>query len=108
MKKYILEAPVFNLSAAIEAAEYGVDRIELCANFPEGGETPTVGMLNFLKKEIDIPIFPMIRPRGGDFCYSEKEVSVMREDIKILRDFGADGFVFGALESNGEINRELN
>ncbi len=104
MGRFLLEAPVFNLTAAIEAADYGVDRIELCANFPEGGETPSPGLLSFLKKEIDIPVFVMIRPRGGNFCYSEKEISVMREDIKVLRDHGADGFVFGVLNELGEVN----
>lgn len=104
MSNYVLEAPVFNVTAAIEAAEFGIDRIELCANFPEGGETPSPGMLSFLKKEIDIPIFVMIRPRGGDFCYSDKEVSVMKEDIKIHLDRGADGFVFGVLDPKGIIN----
>ncbi|MDN3205731.1 copper homeostasis protein CutC [Algoriphagus sediminis] len=104
MGRILLEAPVFNLAAAIEAARFGVDRIELCANFPEGGETPSPGMLSFLKKEIDIPVFVMIRPRGGDFCYSEKEISVMREDIKIMKDHGADGFVFGILDKEGKVN----
>ena len=102
----LLEAPVFNFKAALEAAEYGVNRIELCANFPEGGETPSVGMLKMLKAEIDIPIFCMIRPRGGNFYYSDKEISIMKDDIKILRDYGADGFVFGALDSQGNINKE--
>ncbi len=104
MSEYLLEAPVFNLKAAIEAAEYGVDRIELCASFPEGGETPSPGILSFLKKEIDIPIFVMIRPRGGDFCYSEKEISIMKEDVKLYRDLGAGGLVFGCLNADGEVN----
>lgn len=101
----LLEAPVFNLKAALEAAEYGVNRIELCANFPEGGETPSAGMLKMLKAEIDIPIFCMVRPRGGNFYYSDKEIGVMKDDIKILRDYGADGFVFGALDAQGNVNR---
>lgn len=104
MADFILEAPVFNLTAAIEAAQFGIDRIELCANFPEGGETPSPGMLSFLKREIDIPIFVMIRPRGGDFYYSDKEISVMREDVKIHLDKGADGFVFGVLTEEGKVN----
>lgn len=105
MKSILLEAPVFNLKAALEAAEYGIDRLELCANFPEGGETPSGGMLKMLKAEIDIPVFCMIRPRGGDFFYSDKELSVMKEDIQILKDAGADGFVFGALDAEGNINK---
>ena len=63
----LLEAPVFNLQASLEAAQLGIDRLELCANFPEGGETPSAGMLRFLKREIEIPVFVMIRPGGRNF-----------------------------------------
>src|SRR5690606_31135591 len=92
--------------AAIEAADFGVDRLELCANFLEGGETPSAGMLKFLKTEIDIPIFVMIRPRGGDFAYSQKELMVMKRDIELLGEQGADGFVFGALDNQGFVNMD--
>ena len=100
----LLEAPVFNLQASLEAAQLGIDRLELCANFPEGGETPSAGMLRFLKREIDIPIFVMISPRGGNFVYSPKELLVMKQDIQLLGDLGADGFVFGALDAQGSVN----
>jgi len=100
----LLEAPVFNLQASLEAAQLGIDRLELCANFPEGGETPSAGMLRFLKREIDIPIFVMIRPRGGNFVYSPKELLVMKQDIQLLGDLGADGFVVGALDAQGSVN----
>lgn len=104
MSKILLEAPVFNLQGALEAAQFGVDRLELCANFPEGGETPSAGMLRFLKSEVDIPVFVMIRPRGGDFVYSQKELIVMKQDILLLGELGADGFVFGVLDENGRVN----
>ncbi len=100
----LLEAPVFNLQASLEAAQLGIDRLELCSNFPEGGETPSAGMLRFLKREIDLPIFVMIRPRGGNFVYSSKELLVMKQDIQLLGDLGADGFVFGALDTQGSVN----
>lgn len=100
----LLEAPVFNLQASLEAAQQGIDRLELCSNFPEGGETPSAGMLRFLKREIDLPIFVMIRPRGGNFVYSSKELLVMKQDIQLLGDLGADGFVFGALDAQGAVN----
>lgn len=106
MNKLVFEAPVFNLEAALEAAEFGIDRLELCSNFPEGGETPSAGMLKFLKAEIDIPIFVMIRPRGGDFSYSQKELMVMKGDIELLGEQGADGFVFGILDYQGRVNTE--
>jgi copper homeostasis protein len=104
MSKILFEAPVFNLEAALEAAKFGIKRLELCANFPEGGETPSAGMVKFLKQEIDIPVFVMIRPRGGDFVYSQKELMVMKRDIEILGDQGADGFVFGILDNHGKVN----
>ncbi|PZX56494.1 copper homeostasis protein CutC [Algoriphagus chordae] len=106
MSKIILESPVFNVEAALEAAEFGIDRLELCANFPEGGETPSAGMLKFLKTEIDIPVFVMIRPRGGDFSYSQKELMVMKRDIELLGAQGADGFVFGALNNQGLVDTD--
>ena len=108
MSKVLLEAPVFNLQASIEAAAYGIDRLELCANFPEGGETPSAGMLRFLKSEFDIPVFVMIRPRGGDFVYSQQELLVMKQDIQLLGDLGADGFVFGVLNERGEVDQQAN
>lgn len=106
MSKLILEAPVFNVEAAMDAATFGVDRLELCANFPEGGETPSAGMLKFLKSEIDIPVFVMIRPRGGDFHYSQKELMVMKRDIELLGEQGADGFVFGVLDKQGFVDTD--
>lgn len=106
MNSYLLEAPVFNVQSALDAATLGIHRLELCANFLEGGETPSAGMLKFLKFELDIPVFVMIRPRGGDFCYSQKELMVMKRDIQLLGDLGADGFVFGVLDNQGKINQE--
>jgi copper homeostasis protein len=106
MAKIVLEAPVYTVEAALLAAEYGVDRIELCADYGEGGTTPGSGMLAFLKFRMAIPIFVMIRPRGGDFVYSVEELEVMKKEIDILKSFGADGFVFGVLETNGKVHRE--
>jgi copper homeostasis protein len=108
MSRIVLEAPVFNLQGSLEAAALGIDRLELCANFPEGGETPSAGMLRFLKSELDIPIFVMIRPRGGDFVYTQKELLVMKQDIQLLKDLGADGFVFGVLNPKGQVDLHAN
>ncbi|KAI9549902.1 putative copper homeostasis protein cutC like protein [Daphnia sinensis] len=90
MSKIVFEAPVFNLEASLEAAKFGINRLELCANFPEGGETPSAGMVKFLKEEIDIPVF--------------KELMVMKQDIELLAEHGADGFVFGILDNQGKVN----
>jgi copper homeostasis protein len=104
MSRILLEAPVFNLQGALEAAQFGVDRLELCSNFPEGGETPSAGMLRFLKSQVAIPVFVMIRPRGGDFVFSPEELIVMKQDIQLLGELGADGFVFGVLDEDGKVN----
>ncbi len=106
MAKIILEAPVFTIEAAIQAAEFGVDRLELCSDLGEGGETPSPGALQFLKSKVDIPIFVMIRPRGGDFVYTPEELEVMKMDISIFNSLGADGFVFGVLNSVGNVDKE--
>lgn len=103
----VLESPVFTVEAALKASEAGVNRLELCSSFAVGGETPGVGMLSFLKKRITIPIFVMIRPRGGDFVYNKDEIEVMNEEIKLLKSYGADGFVFGVLKSDGSLNKEI-
>jgi copper homeostasis protein len=106
MGKILLEAPVFTVEAALKAAEYGIDRLELCSDFGEGGETPSAGALAFLKEKLEIPIFVMIRPRGGDFVYSSEELYVMRKDITLLKNLGADGFVFGVLDKDGHVDKD--
>lgn len=102
----VLEAPVYTVEAALLAEQFGIHRIELCSDFGEGGETPSVGNLSFLKEKISIPIFVMIRPRGGDFVYTPEELEVMKRDIQILKSFGADGFVFGVLDQQGHVDQE--
>ena len=104
--KILLETPVFTLEAALRADELGVHRIELCSSFAEGGETPGAGMLSYIKENTGIPVFVMIRPRGGDFIYSREEIEVMKREIEFLKDIGADGFVFGALKINGDVDSE--
>ncbi len=106
MKHILLETPVFTVEAALKAAGYGVDRLELCSSFYEGGETPGAGLFSYLKDKIAIPIFVMIRPRGGDFVYTEDEVEVMKREINHFSDLGADGFVFGVLKAGGSVNME--
>ncbi|WP_143960821.1 copper homeostasis protein CutC [Litoribacter populi] len=106
MANILLEAPVFSVEAAFHAAEFGVDRLELCSDFTEGGTTPSLGMFQTLKSQIDIPIFVMIRPRGGNFVYTAREIEVMVRDIKIFLSEGADGFVFGVQKTNGEVDLE--
>lgn len=106
MERILLEAPVYTVEAALLAQDFGVDRLELCADFGEGGSTPGAGMLTYLKSRLQIPVFVMIRPRGGDFVYSQDELEVMKHEIRLLKSCGADGFVFGVLEADGKINQK--
>lgn len=103
-KDYRFEICIDSVQSAINAAEAGAHRVELCDNLFEGGTTPSAGMISRVKKYADIKVFVIIRPRGGDFLYSAHEVDVMMEDIKIARDLGADGIVSGALTKDGEID----
>lgn len=105
-KKILLEIPVFSPEAALKAAEYGADRLELCSSFSEGGLIPGAGFLAYLKQKIEIPVNVMIRPREGNFVYSKDEIDVMAEEICIFSSIGADGFVFGVLNEDGRVNKD--
>ncbi|MDR2238401.1 MAG: copper homeostasis protein CutC [Chryseobacterium sp.] len=103
-----IEIACFNPESAIIAFENGADRIELCDGLSEGGTTPGFETAKVLREKISIPIFVMIRPRGGDFTYSDAEFNRMKEDLLQLKSLGADGFVFGILDENDEVNTEQN
>ncbi len=104
VSKLLFESPVFTVEAALTASKAGVHRLELCSSYAEGGETPGAGLLSFLKQRLSIPIFVMIRPRGGDFVYNADEINVMKEEIRLLKKLGADGFVFGVLNGDRTLN----
>ncbi|WP_300688072.1 copper homeostasis protein CutC [Chryseobacterium sp.] len=103
-----IEIACFNPESAIIAFENGADRIELCAGLSEGGTTPEFETTKKLRDKIDIPIFVMIRPRGGDFTYSETEFEQMKNDLVHLKTLGVDGFVFGILDDNDEVSMQQN
>lgn len=103
-----IEIACFNPESAIIAFENGADRIELCDGLSEGGTTPDFEITKELRTKIDIPVFVMIRPRGGDFTYSEAEFEQMKTDLLQLKSLNVDGFVFGILDENDEVNSEQN
>lgn len=102
----LLEICVFNTATAIAAEKAGADRIELCENYANGGTTPSYGYLKTVREQISIPVFPMIRPRGGDYFHSADEIDIIRKDILLCKELGFEGVVFGLLNQDGTIDRE--
>ncbi|WBV60423.1 copper homeostasis protein CutC [Chryseobacterium camelliae] len=103
-----IEIACFNPESAMIAFENGADRIELCDGLSEGGTTPNFETAKQLREKINIPIFVMIRPRGGDFTYSDEEFKQMKSELLQLKTLHVDGFVFGILDENDEVNVEQN
>jgi copper homeostasis protein len=106
MQKPLLEIAVFSVEAAITANAAGADRIEFCENPPEGGTTPSYGSLVSLSKRKICPVFPIIRPRGGDFLYTDAEYESMQADVLIAKQLGYPGVVIGLLKADGAIDIE--
>jgi copper homeostasis protein len=93
----LVEACVDSVASALAAERGGAGRLELCDNLFDGGTTPSAGMIAAVKAAVRIPVFVIVRPRGGGFVYTQDEFSVMRLDIEAARMLGADGVVIGAL-----------
>jgi copper homeostasis protein len=105
--KIILEVAVFSLEAAIKAIQSGANRIEFCENPNEGGTTPSYGSLKTLMSlNFNIPVFPIIRPRGGDFLYTEAEFECIKTDLLLVKNLGYPGAVIGLLKEDGSIDIE--
>jgi len=102
----LLEITVESLDTALAAERGGADRIELCSDLTHGGLTPSVAAMRKLHEELEIPVFPIIRPRAGDFLYTEDEFAAMKRDISIVRDLGMDGVVFGILRADRSVDVE--
>ena len=101
---YRFEICANSVASCIAAQEGGADRVELCAGIPEGGTTPSYGMIRSARASINIGLNVIIRPRGGDFLYSEEEIQEMIYDIHAAKELGADGLVFGCLTPEGEVD----
>ncbi len=100
----LLEVPVFNIASAVEAERCGAHRIELCDNPAEGGTTPSAGVIEQTLKMLSIDVFVMIRPRGGNFIYSEAEYTAMEYDVKLCKQLGVNGVVFGILTNEAKLD----
>ena len=105
MSKFTLEIAVFSVASALDAIQAGAHRIELCENPNEGGTTPSYGSLVAMSKQQTVPIFPIIRPRGGDFLYTDIEFQIMKQDILIAKELGFKGVVIGLLNVDGSIDK---
>jgi copper homeostasis protein len=102
----LIEVCVDRLDSVQACAAAGVERIELCAALSEGGLTPSLGFLQIARRTFPGTIMMMLRPRAGDFLYSDAEIASMIHDIRAARQHGADGVVFGCLQASGEIHAE--
>lgn len=102
--KYRLEVIAFDIESCLLAEASGAHRIELCDNPSAGGTTPSVGLIQQARKNTSIELYPIIRPRGGDFLYSPEEFEIMKADILACKQLGCDGVVLGLLNEDGSVD----
>lgn len=100
----LLEVCCYSMECALTAQQNGADRIELCSAPKEGGLTPSLGVLRSVRQHVAIPVNPIIRPRGGDFCYTDVEFAAMLDDIAMVREQGFPGLVTGILDVDGNVD----
>lgn len=103
-----IEIACFNLESALIAQKAGADRVELCADMLVGGITPAIEIIQLARENLSIDINVMIRPRGGNFVYSNSEFEQMKSEIEIIKKLGVNGFVFGILNEDKSINVDQN
>jgi len=100
----LVEICATSVQSAVNAQQAGAERIELCSELAVGGITPSYGLVKQITKEISIPVFALIRPRSGDFVYSDFEFQVMKTDIEICKELGCKGIVSGVLQDDFSID----
>lgn len=101
---YIIEIATSDFATTKSAVEGGADRIELCAALSEGGTTPSYGHIKRCRESFSVSIYPIIRPRSGDFLYTKDEYEIMLQDVKLSKQLGCDGIVIGLLNMDGTID----
>ena len=102
--KYVLECCVDSVESAILAEKGGANRLELCANLIIGGTSPSLALFHEIKKNTTIRVHVLLRPRFGDFLYTEHEMNIIEEEVKMFREAGADGVVIGCLDADGNLD----
>ena len=106
MEKYILECCVDSVESAMEAEKGGANRIELCSALVIGGLSPSKALFEKVKENVNIKVHVLLRPRFGDFCYTQFEHEIIKQEIRMFKELGADGVVIGTLKSDGSLNME--
>lgn len=102
----LIEIAANSLQSALNAQDGGASRIELCSALELGGITPGAGLIRKVRQALDIPVFVLIRPRSGDFIFTDREMEVMLEDVKFCVSEGIDGIVWGGLNADGTIDED--
>jgi copper homeostasis protein len=106
MNTFIIEIATSDFTSSQSAAKGGADRIELCDNLAEGGTTQSEATIKYCREKLDVQLFPIIRPRGGDFLYSDDEYNIMKNDIRVCKGLNCDGVVIGLLHADGSVDVE--
>lgn len=104
--KYTLEVIAFDIASVLLAQQSGAQRIELCDNPADGGTTQSYGTIKTAREKTTLQLYPIIRPRGGDFLYSDEAFEVMKRDVALCKELGCDGVVIGILNADGSIDKK--